>query len=285
MKAGNLVQAAVARLLDSPAIDHWQEGREEIEANELLNHVLGRTFKRTTKVPSEAAERFTTLVDRRMIGEPVAYLTGSIEFRNLRLATRPGVFIPRAYSEHMVELSVVRLGKRKHPTHLDLATGSGAVALAVASEVPKATVVGTDIATDAIKLGRKNAKELRLKNVTFHQGDLFAPVPSELTGKVDVITIHPPYVAVDELDTLPDEVRLYEPIHTLSDGSEDGLGLVNRTADEGRSWLRKGGWLLMEVSPDRARAVRGSLLRHGYREVKSRKEPLFGVTRVVVGRR
>lgn len=284
MKAAKLVAQAVARLLESDAIDHWQEGREEIEANELLTYVLGETPRKKREISTKATARFEKLIDRRMLGEPVAYITGSTDFRGLILATRPGVFIPRAYSEHMVELSLPKLRKRKKPIHVDLATGNGAVALAVASEMTKATVVGTDIASDAVNLGKKNAKHLGLENVTFHQGDLFEPVPNKLQGKVDVITIHPPYVAADELETLPDEVRLYEPIHTLSDGSEDGMSLVNRTAEEGRLWLRTGGWVLMEISPDRARAVSGALRSHGYREVKSLKEPTFGVTRVVVGR-
>ena len=99
-----------------------------------------------------------------------------------------------------------------------------------------------------------------------------------------MITLHPPYVARDELRELPEEIRRFEPAHTLTDRSQDGLGLVGRAASEGPRWLKPGGWLLIEVSPDRSRAV-ASVLRHdGFEEVRSTMDRGFKVTRVLVGR-
>ena len=116
-------------------------------------------------------------------------------------------------------------------------------------------------------------------------GDLFGALPKQLRGGVDVVTLHPPYVARSELRELPDEIRRWEPAHTLTDRSPDGLGLIERTTTEAPAWLRPGGWLLIEVSPDRARSVRSVMQRTGFRDVRSTIDRGFRVTRVLVGRR
>jgi release factor glutamine methyltransferase len=102
---------------------------------------------------------------------------------------------------------------------------------------------------------------------------------------VDVISVHPPYVAKHEIEDLPDEIKAWEPVHTLTDNSDDGLGLVRRTVDEGPAWLRKNGWLLMETDPDRARDVKKVMRAGGFRDVQSTKGGELKVTRVIVGRR
>ena len=135
-----------------------------------------------------------------------------------------------------------------------------------------------------IKLARKNANRLGLP-VEFRVGDLFGALPKKLRGSVDVITLHPPYVANGEIEDLPDEIREWEPVHTLTDRSDDGLGLIRRTVDESPRWLRRRGWLLMEVDPDRARDVMPIYRRGGFRDVESTKGGSLKVTRVIVGRR
>jgi release factor glutamine methyltransferase len=194
----------------------------------------------------------------------------------------PGVFVPRDSSEFLAEQAVRRLRRRKNPVHVDLATGGGTIALAVADEVPKADVYGADLSKDAIKLARRNARDLDL-DVRFVVADLFDGVPKKLRGRVDVVTLHPPYVAKDEIATLPEEIRDWEPVHTLTDGS-DGLRLIRRAIREAPSWLRSGGWLLMEVDPDRAREVMPLYRRGGFRDVRSTKGGPVRVTRVIVGR-
>ena len=166
---------------------------------------------------------------------------------------------------------------------MDLATGGGTIALAIANEVPKATVYGADVSNDAIRLARRNAKRLGLR-VQFRVGDLFDAMPRKLRGTVDVITLHPPYVASGEIKDLPDEIREWEPVHTLTDRSDDGLGLIRRTIDEAPKWLRRRGWLLMEVDPDRARDVTPIFRRGGFRDVETTKGGSLKVTRVIVGR-
>ena len=285
MNAADLLDEAVEKLKASPAIDHWQKDREQIEAEDLLAHVMnGDEPEANDEVTARTARAFRALVDRRATGEPIPFIKGYSEFRGIHLIAAPGVFVPRDSSEFMVEQAVRRLRRRARPTHVDLATGAGTIALAVANEVPGAAVYGTDLADDAVKLARRNARRLGL-TASFAAGDLFDPLPPRIAGAVDVITIHPPYVAKHELDELPDEIRAWEPVHTLTDHSDDGLGLVRRTIDESPKWLSPNGWLLLETDPDRARDVKRLFVRGGFREVQSTKGGELRVTRVVVGRR
>ncbi|HEX6130770.1 MAG TPA: HemK/PrmC family methyltransferase [Actinomycetota bacterium] len=284
MKARYLIADAVERLEDSPAIDHWQRDRERIEAEDLLAFVMdGEEPDPSDEVPPVAERRFRALVDRRVDGEPIPYIKGFTEFRGLELRVTPGVFVPRDSSEFLAEQAVRRLRSRRDPVHVDLATGLGTIALAVANEVPGARVYGADLSEEAVRLARRNARRLGVR-ARFVAGDLFDPLPRSLRGSVDVITIHPPYVAVEELDDLPDEIRAWEPEHTLTDRSADGLGIVGRTVREAPAWLRPTGWLLMETDPDRAREVATVMRRGGFRDVRSTKGGELQVTRVVVGR-
>ncbi|HET7235294.1 MAG TPA: HemK/PrmC family methyltransferase [Actinomycetota bacterium] len=284
MKASEVLADAVRTLKASAAIDHWQKDREEIEADDLLCHVLDvDDVDPDEVVPTAARRRFDRMVQRRAEGEPVQLIKGFAVFRGLEILARPGVFVPRDSTEFLAEQAVRRLRGRRRPVAVDLATGGGTVALAIANEVPGVRVFGTDISKDAIRVARRNAERLRLR-ASFHVGDLFGALPRRLAGRVDVITLHPPYVARGELRELPDEIRRFEPLHTLSDRSVDGLGLVGRAAAEGGTWLRPGGWLLVEVSPDRSRAVAGVLRRNGFVDVRSTMDEGFKVTRVLVAR-
>lgn len=284
MRAKQLVRKGAATLKTSEAIDHWQAHRERYEAEDLLTFVVGEPFADDDVVDAGVVERFLQLIERRATGEPIPFIKGVAEFRGLELRVAPGVFVPRDSSEFLAEQAVRRLRRRTAPVHVDLATGAGTVALAVAHEVPAATVYGADLAEDAVLLARRNARRLKLK-ARFAAGDLFEPLPKTLRGKVDVITLHPPYVARDEVAHLPEEIKAWEPVHTLTDHSDDGLGLVRRTVEEAPAWLRPSGWLLMETDPDRAREVKKAYTRGGFREVESTKGGDLKVTRVIVGRR
>ena len=284
MEAKRVLSRAVKTLKASDSIDHWQKDRERIEAEDLLIHVMGYEPEPDEDIAGKDRREFEVLIERRATGEPIPYIKGYAEFRGIELRTKPGVFVPRDSSEFLAEQAVRRLRGRKKPVHVDLATGGGTIALAVADEVPKAQVWGTDVAADAVKLARKNAKMLDLA-ATFTRGDLFGALPRSLRGTVDVITLHPPYVPRDEIEDLPDEIRDWEPEHTLTDRSIDGMGLIHRTVEESPAWLRKGGWLLMEVSPDRAKGVKKVFRAGGFRDVESTKGGELKVTRVIVGRR
>ncbi len=283
MRARKLLNEAVRSLKAAPAIDHWQKGRERIEAEILLEHVLGEELDLDEEISPKREKSFRAMIDRRATGEPVPYITGVAEFRGLELRARPGVFVPRDSSEFLAEQAVRRLRGRNAPVHLDLATGGGTVALAVANEVPKTEVWGTDLSEEAVTLARKNAKALEL-SARFVTGDLFGGLPRRLAGRVDVITLHPPYVARAEMRDLPDEITDWEPDHTLTDFSRDGLGLLSRAVREAPAWLRPEGWLLVEVSPDRVTSVKKVFRVGGFREVESTKGGVLKVTRVIVGR-
>jgi release factor glutamine methyltransferase len=285
--AGDLLEEGAARLKRSPAIDHWPAQRHRWEAEALLAFALGtdddNQVDQQAVVPDSAVRRYRSMVRRRAGGEPMAHILGWTEFRGMRIAVRPGAFVPRQSSEFLAEQAVRRLRGRPGPVAVDLATGIGPLALAMADAVTRAEVHGTDLSPEAVRQARSNARRLGLKNASFHRGDLFDPLPRRLRGGVDVITLHPPYVPRGEVSDLPLEIRGFEPEHTLTDFSTHGLGLVERAADEARGWLRPGGWLLVEVSPDRVRHLRLLMARSGYRDVRSTKG-WPAVTRTVVGR-
>jgi len=282
-RAKEAVREAERLLKASDDIDHPNAGKERYEAEELLEFVLGHALDETEVVNGRDLSRYQRLVRRRASGAPVAYITGLTTFGSLSLEVRPGVFIPRQSSEFMVEQALRRLRGRPEPVHVDIATGIGPVALGVAHRLGRAHVFGVDLSRRPLALARRNAARLGIGNATFLHGDLFNPLPRVLRKGVDVVTGHLPYVGEEELDTLPEEILRFEPMESLTDFSPTGLGLLTRVAAEAPVWLRPGGWLLLEVSPDRSRKVSALLRRAGYATVRSTKGEL-PVSRVVVGR-
>jgi release factor glutamine methyltransferase len=278
-----LIADAERALKSSDAIDHPHFGKERIDAEEILTHLLGREADPLEEISGPTLARFQRLIGRRMRGEPVAYLTGTTTFGELELEVSPGAFIPRQSSEFMATQAVRRLRGRASPIHVDLATGIGPVALVVGAALPRAKVFGVDVSAKPVALARRNAARLRLRNVTFLRGDLFEPLPDRLSGRIDLVTIHPPYVPRREMRTLPEEIARFEPKESLTDDSPKGDRILRRVAAEAPDWLRPGGWLLVEVSPDRAREVSTILRRSGFRDVRSTKGPV-PVSRVVLGR-
>jgi release factor glutamine methyltransferase len=282
-----LLQDATEGISESRSIDHWLPSMAQYDAEELMAAVLGTELTaRARRAPLTQAQlrRYRTMVARRMAGQPVAQIVGSIQFRGLELRLRRGVFGPRSSSEFLAAEAIAVLRRRRGDRlAVDVATGSGPVALAVAHEVPGAEVWGVDISAPAIRLGRDNARRLRISNAHFRVSDMVDALPSRMRGAVDVFTIHPPYVARGEIRTLPREIREFEPLHSLTDGSDDGLGLVRRLAAESGEWLRPGGVLLVEVGTYLSRSAQAVLRRAGLADVAWKKDSL-GVTRIVSGR-
>ncbi len=228
------------------------------EARDLMAHVLdvdADELDETFEPPRRTRERFLALVARRAGGEPFPFLTGYIDFYGLHLKVRPGAFVPRPSSELAVERVVMRLARRRTPVVVDVCCGQGPIALAVAAEIPAAEVWGVDIDEGGIATGRRNARDLAIRNVRFRAGDLYQPLPKRVRGKVDLIVAHVPYVAPHELGDLPAEVIEFEPIYTLSDESDDGLNLMRRVVTESVEWLAPGGWVLLEIADDLASKV------------------------------
>ena len=255
-------------LADSTHIFEDHDTRREAE--ELLAHVMGvarAELDGSEQATQRAAERYLSLVARRAAGEPFPFLTGAIEFYGLSLSVRPGAFVPRPSSELTVARAARRVSRRSEPIVVDLCTGAGPIALAIADEFPDAEVWGTDISDEGIGQGRRNARRLGIRNVRLRRGDMYGALPQRLKGRVDVITAHVPYVPIDELEDLPAEVREHEPIYTLTDESSDGLDLMRYAIENAPEWLRPGGWLLLEMSDDIATKARRMCRRAGLEDM------------------
>ncbi len=214
---------------------------------------------------------FDGLVRRRATGEPIPFIKGSTDFRGLDLLVRPGVFVPRDSSENLATQATRRLRGRRRPVHVDLATGAGTIALAVANEVPEG-----DRGGDRRVRGRGRSSPGRTPSVSAcGRGSSPATCSAACRARSRApwtsSRVHPPYVPMHELKDLPEEIREWEPEHTLTDRSRDGLGLIGRTAREAPAWLSPNGWLLMEVSPDRVTLVKRVLGREGFRDMRSTK--------------
>ena len=256
-----LVAGAAVQIMRSPATGSERHADAQADAVELLDIATDGASADRAPTSDERAV-FDDLLERRLRGEPMALLRGYVDFMGMELAVEPGVFAPRTSSEALVKAAVNRLKGRRTPTAVDVATGAGPVALGIGRAVPRARVVGTDISADALRIARGNARRVQVPNVSFRRGDLLSGLPRGLRGAVDVITCHPPYVPLAEVDTLPAEISRYEPSHTLTDGSDDGMGMVRLLAESAPIWLRPGGWLLVEVSPDRGRLAMAAFRRH-----------------------
>lgn len=282
----DLLDEAETQIRRSKKVDLWRPSDARVNAEEILGAVLGKEITGDhldDPVGASETRRFRSMVARRSGGEPVALIIGYTEFRDLKLTVKKGVFIPRNSSELLAEKAIAKLKRRTTPVGVDVATGMGPVALAMANEVPKATIYGADIWMPSIKLARTNAQNLRLRNVHFVKSDMLKGLPEGIRGRVDVFTIHPPYVARSVVASLPREIKDFEPKVSLTDNSDDGLGLPRLLVEQAPAWLKPGGWVMIEVSPDLSRSVRSILIRGGFRDVKSERDSL-GATRVISGR-
>jgi release factor glutamine methyltransferase len=281
------IYRAVRKVDKSTAIDHWDRNLGRYDAEELMTEVLGRKLTRGVLdrvLDSTSKQRFAAMVARRVNGEPIPRIKGHYAFRGLDLLIRDGVFVPRASSELLAKEAIRVLRRRRgQRVAVDVATGAGPVALAVANEVRDADVWGVDISAEAASLGKDNARRLGLRNAHFRAGDLLDALPRRLRGEIDVFTIHPPYVLRRDLKELPREIREFEPLQSLTDGSDDGLGLVRRLATEAHEWLKPGGVLLVEIGTYLSRKTQATLRAEHLVDVSWTKDDL-GVTRVVSGR-
>jgi release factor glutamine methyltransferase len=218
----------------------------------------------------EAAERFQEMLRRRVRREPVAYILGRAHFRELELVVDHRVLIPRPETEMLVELA--ENGQRV----LDIGTGSGAVALAIAQERSGVTVTGIDSSPGAVEVARANAQALGLE-VELMIADLV------VGGPYDLVVSNPPYVRDADWPGLAPEITLYEPEEALLGGA-DGLGVVRRLVPAAAEVLRPGGLLGMEVGQGQSRAVEALFERSGLRLLETQRD-LAGIPRVVRGRR
>jgi release factor glutamine methyltransferase len=202
------------------------------------------------------SERLARLVGRRLAGEPLQYLEGRLPFGPVELSVDRRALIPRPETEQLWELAVGLLGQAGPGTPLvDVGTGCGALALALKQAFPTAPVYATDMSPAALDLARENAAACGL-GVSFLEGDLLAPLPASLRGRVEMIVSNPPYVAASEWEALPDEIRLHEPRLALVAGPE-GTEVLARLAAEAYWWLGVGGWVVCEIGEAQGEAALG----------------------------
>ena len=279
----------VKRILDWTTGHLQKHGSDSprLDAEILLAHARGcqriELYTRYADLLSDAERaRMRELVRRRANAEPVAYLVGYKEFYSLPFVVTPDVLIPRPETEILV-LEAIEFAKaagRGGLRLLDLCTGSGCIAIAAAKNQPELRVTATDLSPAALNIARSNAERNQVaERIEFCEGDLFAPLPSEV--RFDIIASNPPYVAQSDYETLPPDILRHEPSLALLAGP-DGLDLLRRIASEARAFLNPGGLLLLELAPEQAETVAG-WLRGSFAEVTILKD-FAGEARVVRGR-
>jgi len=281
---GEALRAATRRLAAA--------GYAASDAEELLSRLLGVSRGELRRMepralPAASATTFAAQLARREAGEPVQYITGRAAFRAIDLMVDRRVLVPRPETEGLVESVLEYLGRgdwsARSPRVLDLGTGSGCIALAIAQEHPLASLTATDASEDALAVARANAAALGLAaRVTFAHGAWLAAVDAD--ERFDVIVSNPPYIAAREADALPADVREWEPHAALFSG-EDGFSDLREIVYEAPRHLLTGGLLALELAESRASEVAGWLAgARDWREVELRDD-LAGHPRVLLARR
>lgn len=259
-----------------------------LDAEVLLAHALGADRLRLylnfdRPLSPDERSRYRELVRRRASREPVAYILGRREFWSLPIRTLPGALIPRPETEVLVESVVDKVRHAPHPRILELGCGSGAVAMAVLRENPRARMVATDISRQALEITRLNAHEIQvLDRLDLVASDLFDAIRPG--GEFDVVCSNPPYIPTETIAQLDPEVRDFEPLTAL-DGGPDGLDVIRRLVEQAGVYLKTGGALVLEVGDGQAECV-AQLVRGagGFRKVAKHRD-LSGMERVVKGDR
>ena len=269
----NLLAFAREKLVDSPSA--------RFDAEILMAHVLEstRSFLYANPelgLPENRSDVFKKLIKQRVQGQPVAYLTESSEFWSLPLKVNPAVLIPRPDTERLVEVALSKIPENSDWRIADLGTGSGAIALAIASERPKCEIHATDVNPAAIEVARENASRLGFGHIHFHCGSWNEP----LKGKFHLIVSNPPYIDANDPHLASGDLR-FEPRNALSPGA-DGLSAIREISLLTQAMLVDGGWLMFEHGWEQGPATRKVMLDAGFINIESLQD-LQGHDRVMVG--
>jgi release factor glutamine methyltransferase len=258
----------------------------DLDARLLVGHALvldhaALVGSADRTLTSAEAERIAALAQRRLAGEPVARIRGSKEFWGLDLTVTGAVLVPRPETETVVEaaLACVEAQASARPLRLvDLGTGSGALLLALLYELPNATGIGVDRSVDALAVARSNASRHGLAQRAHF---VACDYGSALAGGFDLVVSNPPYIATNEIATLPVEVRSYDPALAL-DGGPDGLGAYRSIAADARRLLRRGGTMIAEIGQGQAESVAQIMRENGLTVMSPIRADLGGVPRALV---
>jgi release factor glutamine methyltransferase len=292
------VRAATVRALDDAGVQP-----SEAEARFMVERASGYDAGEwieiaESKPPARAERELHEMLKRRVAGEPLQYVLGGWEFRGLDLLVDRRVLIPRPETEYVVEVALeeaARSGLRRSRRRLslvetrapvraaDIGTGSGAIAIALAAELPDVEVWATDISEDALAVARANVAGCAATRVRVAApGEWFDPLPHGLRGMLQLIVSNPPYVADHEVADLPNEVAAYEPRRALVSGPS-GTEAIERLLDQARDWLAPGASFVCEIAPHQASAMSEHAHELGYSEALVRDD-LAGRARVLVAR-
>lgn len=268
------LQQATAQL--SPTSD-----TARLDAEILLAFVLNenRTYLFTwpeKQITADQEDSFTQLLKRRLAGEPIAYIVGTQEFWSLSLKVTPDTLIPRPETELLVELALQQIPDDAQQNILDLGTGSGAIALAMAKERPACRVTGIDQSKQALIVAEDNARNLQITNVQFQQGHWLRELDPSM--QFDVIVSNPPYIASHDPHLFQGDVR-FEPDAALASGI-DGLNDIREIAVQARALLPAEGWLFLEHGYDQSQAISELLAQLGYKNITDHND-LANLPRVV----
>lgn len=270
----------VSEILHTKSLPHSTSARLDLEL--LLSKILDKPREFLYAYPdyelSTLQEQdFTFLYQRRLQGEPLAYILGKREFWSLDLAIDAGVLIPRPETELLVEIVLSKCQQSKLSV-VDLGTGSGAIALALASERPTWEIIATDISEDALQVAKNNAKRLNIENVKFYLGDWCSALPE--IDNFDVIISNPPYIAENDPHLKQGDVG-FEPKLALVAGN--GLVAIAAIIKQAKSKLKSGGYLVLEHGYDQGKPVQELLHKNGYRDILPFKD-FAGIDRAVLAR-
>ncbi|MHB8303243.1 MAG: peptide chain release factor N(5)-glutamine methyltransferase [Acidobacteriaceae bacterium] len=260
------------------------EARSRADSTLLLRHVLGIPHAelyayRERHLTQLQLRKFQGYINERLQGKPIQYITGEQEFFGLPFRVTPDVLIPRPETEHLVEAAIARLQNCSAPRIVDVGTGSGAIAIALAHTMPHSEIVALDISAVALAVAEQNARQNGVaERIQFLQSDLLAAVVGE---RFDAVVSNPPYIALSERAALATEVREYEPALALFAGPT-GLEIYQRLIVEASDLLASGGWLLMEIGHGQRDAVEAML--QGWDGVEFIPD-LQSIPRVVVARK
>ena len=280
MTLQNWVQNGEARLRSSP---HPERARRDAET--LLLHLIQRdraflAANPLSELSAEGAVRYYALIERRLGGEPIQYITGETEFYGLPFHVDRNVLIPRPETEHLVEKVISLAANFEKPRIVDVGTGSGAIAIALAHKLPAAQLTAIDVSPTALTIARPNAKRNHVADrVRFLEGDLLAPVAGEL---FDFVVSNPPYVAENDRASLSVEVRDHEPAIALFAGS--GLEIYRRLIPAAHAVLISGGFLALEIGYGQDSAIAALLADSNFEQIEFTVD-LQGIPRVASGRR
>lgn len=259
-------------LADATASLRDRVDNPRLEAELLLAHILGISRSQLLTWPDKpllppARARFDALLARRINGEPMAYLLGQREFWSLSLVVTPDVLIPRPETEHLVEAALARMPADMPLSVADLGTGSGAIALAIASERPLARIIATDTSWRALQIARANARNHRLINIRFLAAHWLTAFASDA---FDLIVSNPPYVALRDPHLERGDLR-FEPRAAL-EAENDGLAALHTIIGTATAHLRPRGWLMVEHGHDQADAVTTMLRAAGFENIATERD-------------